>query len=95
MAMIESKFRATSDPAARKSVLDDVSKQGVENVLFWFSDIEGHLKSFAITPSEMEGALNDGWASTGRRSPASMRSRSRTWSRSPIPPRTVFCPRVR
>jgi len=34
MAMIESKFRATSDPAARKSVLDDVKKQGVENVLF-------------------------------------------------------------
>ena len=65
MAMIESKFRATSDPAARKSVLDDVSKQGVENVLFWFSDIEGHLKSFAITPAEIEDALNDGMGFDG------------------------------
>ena len=65
MAMIESKFRATSDPAARKSVLDDVKKQSVENVLFWFSDIEGHLKSFAITPSEMEDALNDGMGFDG------------------------------
>jgi glutamine synthetase len=65
MAMIESKFRATSDPAARKDVLDQVKKQEVENVLFWFSDIEGHLKSFAITPAEMEDALNDGMGFDG------------------------------
>src|SRR5205809_1094244 len=60
MAMIESKDRATSDPKARKAVLDEVKKEGVEYVLFWFTDIEGHLKSFAITPSEIEGALSDG-----------------------------------
>jgi glutamine synthetase len=65
MAMIESKFRATSDPAARKNVLDQVKKQEVENVLFWFSDIEGHLKSFAITPAEIEDALNDGMGFDG------------------------------
>ena len=39
--MIESKYRATSDPEARKAVLDAVEKQGVEYVLFWFTDIEG------------------------------------------------------
>ena len=60
MAMIESKDRATSDPKARKAVLDRIEQEGVEYVLFWFTDIEGHLKSFAITPSEMEGALDDG-----------------------------------
>jgi glutamine synthetase len=65
MAMIESKFRATSDPGARKDVLDQVKKQDVENVLFWFSDIEGHLKSFAITPAEIEDALNDGMGFDG------------------------------
>jgi glutamine synthetase len=65
MAMIESKHRATSDPEARKQVLKRIEKEGVEYVLFWFTDIEGHLKSFAITPSEMEGALDDGMGFDG------------------------------
>src|ERR671926_610219 len=65
MAMIESKDRATSDPDARKDVLKQTEKEGVEYVLFWFTDIEGHLKSFAITPSELEGALNDGMGFDG------------------------------
>ena len=42
-----------------------MEKGGVEYVLFWFTDIEGHLKSFAITPSEIEGALNDGMGFDG------------------------------
>ena len=42
-----------------------LKKEGVEYVLFWFTDIEGHLKSFAITPSEIEGALNDGMGFDG------------------------------
>ena len=65
MAMIESKDRATSDPKARKAVLDQAEKAGVEYVLFWFTDIEGHLKSFAITPSELAGALDDGMGFDG------------------------------
>ena len=65
MGMIESKDRATSDPAARKDVLKRMEKDGIEYVLFWFTDIEGHLKSFAITPSEIEGALNDGMGFDG------------------------------
>jgi glutamine synthetase len=63
--MIESKDRATSDPKARRAVLDRIEQEGVEYVLFWFTDIEGHLKSFAITPSEMEGALDDGMGFDG------------------------------
>jgi glutamine synthetase len=65
MAMIESKDRATSDPAARRRVLEEIREQGCEYVLFWFTDLEGHLKSFAITPSEIEGALDDGMGFDG------------------------------
>jgi glutamine synthetase len=65
MAMIESKDRATSDPEARKKVLQAARDENVEYVLFWFTDIEGHLKSFAITPSELEGALDDGMGFDG------------------------------
>ena len=65
MAMIESKDRATSDPGDRKDVIKQIEKEGVEYVLFWFTDIEGHLKSFAITPSEMQGALDDGMGFDG------------------------------
>src|SRR3954463_10316533 len=65
MGMIESKDRATSDPEARKQALKQIEKDGVEYALFWFTDIEGHLKSFAITPSEIAGALDDGMGFDG------------------------------
>jgi glutamine synthetase len=65
MAMIESKDRATSDPDARRRVLKEMEKQDVEYLLLWFTDLEGHLKSFAITPAETEGALNDGMGFDG------------------------------
>ena len=65
MAMIESKDRATSDPAARQRVLEEMRDKQVEYVLFWFTDLEGHLKSFAITPSEIEEALDDGMGFDG------------------------------
>jgi glutamine synthetase len=57
--------RATSDPDARRHVLDRVREEQVEFVLLWFTDLEGHLKSFAITPSELEGALDDGMGFDG------------------------------
>ncbi len=65
MAMIESKARATSDPEARKQVLKEIEKHKVSYVLFWFTDLEGHLKSFAITPGEIEAALDDGMGFDG------------------------------
>jgi glutamine synthetase len=65
MGMIESKDRATSTPEARKKALQQMEKDGVEYALFWFTDIEGHLKSFAITPSELAGALDDGMGFDG------------------------------
>ena len=65
MGMIESKDRATSDPEARQDVLKRMEKEDIDYVLFWFTDIEGHLKSFAITLSELEGALDDGMGFDG------------------------------
>src|SRR3954467_2434667 len=65
MAMIESRDRATSDPEARKDVLKQMKEQKVDYLLLWFTDLEGHLKSFAVTPSEAEGALDDGMGFDG------------------------------
>src|SRR5690242_4325898 len=65
MAAIESAPRATSDPFKRAEVLERMKEDGVEFVLLWFTDLEGHLKSFAITPAEMEEALNDGMGFDG------------------------------
>src|ERR687887_212988 len=65
MAMVETKDRATSDPGKRKEVLKRIEDERVDFVLLWFSDIEGHLKSFAITPAEIEGALDDGMGFDG------------------------------
>jgi glutamine synthetase len=65
MAQVESRNRATSSEEARKEVLKRVEKDGVKSVLLWFTDLEGHLKSFAITPGELEGALDDGMGFDG------------------------------
>jgi glutamine synthetase len=68
MAMVEHEKdtgRATSDPKERKKVLDAVKDQDVKFVHLWFTDIEGHLKSFSITPAELEDALDDGMGFDG------------------------------
>jgi glutamine synthetase len=65
MAQVQSKNRATSSEASRKEVLARVEKEGVDFVLLWFTDIEGHLKSFAITIGELENALDDGMGFDG------------------------------
>jgi glutamine synthetase len=65
MAQVEQRGRATSDPEARGRVLADVHERGVKHIHLWFSDIEGHLKSFSITPAELEDALDDGMGFDG------------------------------
>ncbi len=65
MAQVESRNRATSDPEARRTVTERMEREGVEYVLLWFTDLEGHLKSFAVTPSEIGGALDDGMGFDG------------------------------
>src|SRR6059058_2860661 len=65
MAQVESRARATSDPQTRSAVLKQMRDEQVDFVLLWFTDIEGHLKSFAVTPSEMKAALDDGMGFDG------------------------------
>ncbi len=65
MAAVESAPRATSDPGKRVEVLERMKVESVEFVLLWFTDLEGHLKSFAITPAELQDALDDGMGFDG------------------------------
>jgi glutamine synthetase len=65
MAQVESKQRATSEVEERNKVLKRIKDEGVEFLLLWFTDLEGHLKSFAVTPAEIEEALNDGMGFDG------------------------------
>ena len=46
-------------------MLKRVKDEEVEFVHLWFTDIEGHLKSFAVTLQELEGALDDGMGFDG------------------------------
>src|SRR6202165_5692917 len=62
---VETPNRATSDPKSRKDVLKRINDEGVEFILLWFTDIEGHLKSLAVTPHEIEGAVDDGMGFDG------------------------------
>src|SRR5258706_4725656 len=65
MAYVERKNRETSEPAESKKVLAEIESRGIEDVLLWFTDLEGHLKSFSISISEVEGALDDGMGFDG------------------------------
>ena len=44
----------------RDYVLRTVEERGIRLVRLWFTDVLGNLKSFAISPAEMDNALNDG-----------------------------------
>ena len=49
----------------RDYVLRTVEERGVRLVRLWFTDILGNLKSFAISPAELENALIDGMTFDG------------------------------
>ena len=65
VAQVEQSGRATSAPEERQRVLREVKDGGVKYIHLWFTDIEGHLKSFSIVPAELEGALDDGMGFDG------------------------------
>ena len=46
-------------------VLRTVEERGVRFVRLWFTDVLGFLKSFAITPAELETALEEGMTFDG------------------------------
>ena len=43
----------------RDYVLRTVEERGVRLIRLWFTDVLGQLKSFAISPAELESAIND------------------------------------
>jgi glutamine synthetase len=46
-------------------VLRTVEERGVRFIRLWFTDVLGSLKSFAITPQELEGAFTEGMGFDG------------------------------
>src|SRR5674476_809264 len=46
-------------------VLKTVQERDVHFVRFWFTDVLGFLKSFAVTPAELEGAFEEGMGFDG------------------------------
>jgi glutamine synthetase len=51
--------------AQRDYVLRTVEERGVRFVQLWFTDVLGSLKGFAVTPAELEGALDEGMTFDG------------------------------
>ena len=51
--------------ALKADVLRQVRDENVRFIRLWFTDLLGHLKSFAITPDELEGALEEGMGFDG------------------------------
>ena len=49
----------------KKDVLKIVQDRAVSFIQIWFTDVLGVLKGFAITPSELEGALEEGMGFDG------------------------------
>ncbi|MFZ1490510.1 MAG: glutamine synthetase family protein [Ilumatobacteraceae bacterium] len=49
----------------RDYVLHTVEERGVRLIRLWFTDVLGNLKSFAISPAELENALDDGMTFDG------------------------------
>ncbi|MGD2123778.1 MAG: glutamine synthetase, partial [Gemmatimonadota bacterium] len=46
-------------------VLKYVEEYGVSSIRLWFTDMLGFLKSFSITPKELEGAFEEGMGFDG------------------------------
>jgi len=55
---VESKNRATSSEDARQQVVAKCKTEGIESMLLWFTDLEGHLKRFALPPDEPAEVLD-------------------------------------
>ncbi len=49
----------------KEEVLKKVKEQKVKFIRLWFTDVLGYLKSFAITPEELEGAMEEGMGFDG------------------------------
>jgi glutamine synthetase len=54
-----------SGSSDKAEVIETVKKQNIRSIRLWFADILGFLKSFEITPNELEGALDEGMGFDG------------------------------
>ena len=95
MAMVENEREQAGRRAIRRRGARCSSGSQTENVRFihlWFTDLEGHLKSFSITPAELEDALDDGMGFDGSSITGLQPDRGvATWSRSRIRRRSSSC----
>ncbi|MDG2113876.1 MAG: glutamine synthetase, partial [Actinomycetota bacterium] len=46
-------------------VLRRVEERGIRLIRLWFTDVHGQLKSFAISPAELEAAFEQGMVFDG------------------------------
>jgi len=49
----------------QEDVLRTVKEKNVSFIQFWFTDVLGMLKSFAVTQTELEGGMNEGMGFDG------------------------------
>ena len=49
----------------KQDVLKIVEDKQIKFIRFWFTDVLGSLKSFAVTPAELEGAFDEGMGFDG------------------------------
>ena len=53
------------DQMTKEDVLKNVRDKDVEFIQFWFTDVLGMLKSFTVSPSELEVGMNEGMGFDG------------------------------
>ena len=66
-------------------VLSTVKERGIRFIRLWFTDVQGFLKSFAITPAELEIALEEGMSFDGSSIDGFSRSREADMLAKPDP----------
>ena len=54
-----------AEKLTKEDVLRIVEDRQIKFVRFWFTDVLGSLKSFAVTPAELEGAFDEGMGFDG------------------------------
>jgi glutamine synthetase len=54
-----------ADKLTKEDVLKIVEDKQIKFIRFWFTDVLGFLKSFAVTPAELEGAFEEGMGFDG------------------------------
>ena len=76
----------------KEYVLKMVKDQNVRFIRLWFTDVLGFLKSFAITPDELEGALEEGMGFDGSSIEGFARIDESDMMAMPIPKPSAFFP---